>query len=149
MKEMGLIGDFDFACTERAHKLDKLDKQTDMSLFSEESYLPINEGPAPMKDKPRNVPALDFNLMNQNLAKERKKMKEAELKKKLGGSDPGKLNLSEGNSSVLIDMIDQVNHNKYGKEMEYMKEQEYKQMMEKQPPEESDCRLNSEGESSP
>lgn len=127
MKDMGLIGDFDIACSERAHKLSKLDKETEMSFMSEESYEPINAGPAPEMDKPRNVPALNFDLMNKNLAKEKKKAKELEAKKlrrKAGGSDPGRLSKSDHNSDLLPEMLDPINHNKYAKKVDYLEDQE-------------------------
>ncbi|CAI2382453.1 unnamed protein product [Moneuplotes crassus] len=152
MKEMGLIGDFDFACTARAQKLGKLDKQTEMSIFSEESFEPINGGPAPLVSKPLNVPALDFGLMNENLAKERMKTKNKENKKKkrkLGGSDPGRLSQSEHGSSLFKNMVDEIDHNKYGRNLEYFEdEEEYKQGM-KNYPQNYDCRVNSDEESSP
>ena len=57
----------------------KLDQRTEMSFLTEESYEPINSGPAPKLRKPRVVPSLDFNKMSTNLEKERKK---AEIAKK-------------------------------------------------------------------
>jgi hypothetical protein len=76
MKDLGLIGDFDIACTERAVKLRKLDQRTEVSFLTEESYEPILAGPMPKHCKPRVVPSLDFKKMNKNLNSQKKKAKE-------------------------------------------------------------------------
>jgi hypothetical protein len=76
MKDLGLIGDFDIACTERAVKLKKLDQRTDVSFLTEESYEPILDGPMPKYSKPKVVPSLDFKQMNKNLSSQKRKAKE-------------------------------------------------------------------------
>lgn len=96
MKELGMIGDYDIACSERAVKLKKLDQQTEASFFTEESYEPIVAGPMPKLSKPKFVPGLDFKQMNKNLENQRKKVKEQtkelvkEPKRKYANSNPGR-----------------------------------------------------------
>ena len=135
MKSMGLIGDYDIACSERAHKMRKLDQETEMSFFTEESYEPINAGPAPKKEMPRGVPALDFNLMNKNLEKERIKVEQAKKqqnKKKYANSNPGRRANSQDHTNTLPDMLEQINHNKYAKQQNYEEEMQYEMLKEKQ-----------------
>jgi len=151
MKEMGLIGDFDMACTERAHKLGKLDKETEMSFFTDESYEPINAGPAPQLNKPQNIPGLNFKLMNQNLEKERQKAKEGKPRKQRKGpsSNYGRRANSQDNSNIFPEMFDQINHNKYGKRADYKEDEEYKEILKNQVPQEYRYEEYNEGESSP
>lgn len=148
MKDMGLIGDFDFAITERAQKLSKLDKETEMSFLSEESYEPINAGPAPNMSKPLNVPALNFDLMNQNLQKEKKQKErnqEAKRRRKTAGSDPGRLTKSEQESELLLQMPEVINHNKYAKNVKYVEEESYGEVPDPMG-QEYVCKLQSEQE---
>jgi hypothetical protein len=109
MINLGLIGEHEMACSERRQRMGKLDKEIEESLISDVSYEPIWEGPAPKLDKPTIVPSLDFNKMAQNLAKERKKPGKRKR------SDPVRRANSQDNSVLLPDMLDSINHNKYGK----------------------------------
>lgn len=151
MKDLGLIGDFDLACTERAHKLGKLDKETEMSFLTEESYEPIHTGPAPQLNRPRNVPGLDFNLMNKNLEKEKKKTKEMKLRKQNKASSSNKMRRanSQENSNIFPEMFDQINHNKYGKRIDYKEDEEYKDILQNKVPQQYLEENYGEGESSP
>lgn len=82
MKELGIIKDSEIACSERINKMAKLDQQTEMSMYTEESYEPINSGPAPVLSKPKVVPALDFNKMSENLEKQEKRKADVQRERK-------------------------------------------------------------------
>lgn len=129
MKAMGLIGDFDFANTERAHKMNKLDKKTEMSFMTEESYMPIQEGPTVKPTKPKAVPNLDLNKMNVNLEKQKKQAerdkRKAREEKKVANSDPNRRAASQNQSDRLPEnLLDPLNHNKYGNQQEVEDEYE-------------------------
>lgn len=125
MKSLGLIGDYDIACSERAHKMRKLDQETEISFMTEESYEPINSGPAPRLNKPKIVPALNFNKMKENLDSEKKKAERLKRDKKYANSNPGRRANSQDNSSALPDMLEDINHNKYAQQQKYQEEAKY------------------------
>jgi len=126
MKNLGLIGDYDLACTERVNKMKKLDQQTEISFMTEESYEPINAGPAIKPSKPKGVPNLDFNKMNANLENQRKiadKIKRDQRPdKKNENSKPERRANSENNSERIPKMLDQINHNRYAEKEEMYEE---------------------------
>ena len=115
MKKNGILKDNELALSERANKMRKLDQHTEMSMMSEESYEPINSGPAPKLNKPKVVPALnlhkmniDFNINNAEKAKKGKN-------KKFVNSNPKRRANSQGNIDFVPEMIEAINHNKFGK----------------------------------
>ena len=104
-----------------------------------------------MQNKPNNVPALDFNLMNKNLEKEKRKAKENQMKKKkrAPNSNPGRRANSQDNYELIPNMLDNINHNKYAKKVEYKEDEDYKESEKDKIPQEYQYEEYNEGESSP
>lgn len=118
MKRKGKLKDNEYAVSERANRTRKFDQQTEISIMSEESYEPINSGPAPILSKPKLVPALDFSKMNKspNIDKKKgeKQKKAKEQNKKNANSNPKRRANSQDDMNLIPDMIEPINHNKYG-----------------------------------
>ena len=94
----------------------KLEKKIEASILSEESYEPIHSGPIPKTNKPHVVPTLDLMKMNKKLEmdKRNKIEQKKDQKIKFRNSNPGRRANSQDHSDLLQDVIEQVNHNKYG-----------------------------------
>jgi hypothetical protein len=116
MKRKGKLKDNEYAVSERANRTKKLDHPVEISIMSEESYEPINSGPAPILSKPKLVPALDLSKMNKNTNGDKKKVEKQkkEQLKKAANSNPKRRANSQDNLNLIPDMVEPINHNKYG-----------------------------------
>lgn len=126
MKAMGLIGDFDIANSERVTRARKLDQQSEISFMTEESYVPIQDGPVLKPNKPKGVPKLDLNKMNANLEQQKKNVEKLKRQrreeKKYPMSNPNRRANSQNQSDRRNNIFEEINHNKYGKKEEYYEE---------------------------